>query len=111
MYNTSNFKENLNALKKARQCSLTEFSEALNLPTSTLQSILGSGQTSLDTACRISDAVGIPLSVPARDSFPAERFEVLHGFLVQLGWFAELGSTDQRVVADAFSVTLEVLEK
>jgi len=111
MYSTSNFRQNLAALKEARALSLAEFSEELGIPKSTLQSVLGSGQTTLDTACRISNAAGISLSALTGSALPADRFEILNGFLKQFTWFSEQDSADQRKVANAFAAIFEVLEK
>ena len=60
MNDPNNFGTNLNVLRQERQMTMTEFSNHLQIPKSTLQSVMYNGQTSLDTACRISDALNIP---------------------------------------------------
>ena len=64
MSKPDNLGANLRALREAKQLSYTEFSIELGIPRTTLQSVMKSGHTSLDTACKIADALDVPLSEP-----------------------------------------------
>ncbi len=103
------FGANLRALKEERKLSLTEFSNALDIPRTTLQSVLETGQTTLDTACRISEALKIPLSVLTDERFPMENVPVLHGFLTIFGWYCGLPQEKKQHVANHLEWLLEDL--
>lgn len=111
MNKPDNFGANLRALKKEKQLSLTEFSAELQIPRTTLQAVLENGHTTLDTACRIADALDIPLSVLTDGSIPPENTAVLHGILLNLNWYNALSPEMQRTAAYGFSLLLEVLQK
>ena len=57
MNNPNHFRENLQVIKEESGLSLTKFSERLEMPRSTIQSVMDDGHTSLDTACRIANAL------------------------------------------------------
>lgn len=101
----------MKALKEARRLSLTEFSEELRIPRTTLQSVMDGGQTTLDTACRISDAVRIPLSALTDGTLSPERVDILHCWLTCLSWYGELSVEKQELAYHGFSMLLEALQK
>lgn len=111
MHDTSNFRENLNALRAARHLSMEGFSRELGIPKSTLQGVLKDGETSLYTASRISNATGIPLSILMEDPISVDEFRTLSSFFVLLDWFAELDPKQQHIAAKAILDILEVLMK
>lgn len=55
------FAQNLDNIKTRNNKSLTEFAQEIGITKSTVQSILKDGNTTLDTAIRISTALGISL--------------------------------------------------
>lgn len=55
------FAQNLDNIKTRNNKSLTEFAQEIGIAKSTVQSILKDGNTTLDTAIRISTALGISL--------------------------------------------------
>ena len=55
------FAKNLEAIRTYRNQSVGEFSKELGIPKSTLQAVRNSGHTTLDTAIRIADGLGLPL--------------------------------------------------
>lgn len=57
MNHPNHFRNNLQVLKEERGLSLTRFSQILDMSRSTLQSVMCDGQTTLDTACRIANAL------------------------------------------------------
>lgn len=111
MNTPKNFSANLKALQKQQHMSLCEFSQALDIPRSTLQGILKTGHTSLYTACRIAEASGIPLSVLTDGELPKDRIDVLNELFVLLDWYTLLSSDAQRLAADAIIQLLELIQK
>ena len=111
MNDPQNFGYNLRFLKQERQLSLTEFSEVLHIPRSTLQAVLEGGNTSLDTACRIADALQVPLSVLTDGQLLPESAGVLHGILSSLDWYSSLPPEKQKTASFGFALILEVLQK
>lgn len=111
MHDTSNFRENLNALRVARHLSMEDFSRELEIPKSTLQKVLKNGETSLYTASQISNAAGIPLSILLENPISVDEFKTINGFFVLLDWFAELDPMEQHIAAKAILDILEVLMK
>ena len=111
MNDPNNFGANLKVLKKERQMTMTEFSNHLRIPKSTLQSVMENGHTTLDTACRISDALNIPLSVLTNGPLPLEEAQILQSILLCARWYRELEQEERKMAAHSFSVLLEVLQK
>lgn len=53
--------ENLEAIRKARNLTIPEFARYIDIPKSTLCSLLTTGNATLDTLIRISEGLDIPL--------------------------------------------------
>ena len=102
MNNPDNFGANLRLLKEERNLSLTEFSKELQIPRTTLQAVLENGQTSLDTACRISDALKIPLSALTDIRLSGEKLEILKGLFLGMEWYSGLAPEQQEIAARSF---------
>ena len=111
MNNPNHFRENLQVIKEESGLSLTKFSERLEMPRSTIQSVMDDGHTSLDTACRIANALQLPLSILTGGALPQDRADVLHDTLVVLEWYRCLPAHKQKNIQIAFSVLLDELEK
>lgn len=103
-----NFAQSLRRIQQEGNMSLTKFAEALRVPKSTLQSILKHGQTSLETACRISEVLSIPLSVLVDDVCP-QTGDLLK-LLQSLNWYSSLSREGQEAVAKAMVQILEVMK-
>ena len=111
MNTPSNFSANLQTLRQERHMSLCEFSAMLDIPRSTLQAILETGQTSLDTACRIAEASQIPLSVLTGGELPKERADIMHGLLLLFGWYSSRPIEEQKKVANLLFQLMDLLQK
>ena len=111
MNHPSHFKNNLQALKEESGLSLTRFSQKLDMSRSTLQSIMYDGQTTLDTACRIANALQLPLSTLTGGELPPEKAEVLHSALVVMNWYCNLSAEKQKNIRNAFAVILDEVKK
>lgn len=111
MNHPDHFRSNLLMLKEESGLSTTKFSELLELSRSTVQSVMGDGQTTLDTACRIANALQIPLCTMTGGALSPEKAKILHSTLTVVNWYQELPVDKQRNIREAFSVILDELEK
>lgn len=98
-------------IREQRNMSLTEFAKEIGIPKSTLQSILEDGNTTLDTAIRISKGLNIPLDTLLRDESTNTNFSIIQWLLKGLSWYSELPAEDQKEVLLLISKLLEVLQK
>ena len=90
MEHCQNFAANLNAIRRLRNLSLSEFSRELGIPKSTLQSILADGNTSLHTALYIADSLNVPLSSLTGEMIPNRSLDSILSLLNCLEWFNNL---------------------
>ena len=111
MNNPSNFSFNLRTIQKENNLSLEKFSKQLRIPKTTMQSVMKEGNTTLDTACKISNALEMPLSALTGSTFQPETAHVLHRLLDVFSWYSTLSIEDQKTIQTAFRMILEVLRK
>ena len=104
------FKNNLRQVKAARQLTLTDLSNLLDMSRNTLHSVITDGNTSLYTACRIANKLHIPLCTMVSDELNPGKAEVLQGFLSTLKWYAELTPLKKKAVRSAFGTILQIIE-
>lgn len=102
---------NLNAIKEARHRTLSEFSKEIGIPKSTLQYILTDGQTTLDTAMRISSALHIPLDALVTGALPAEELALLSNICESFAWFSTLEQENKDTVVFYLNKLLDVLRR
>ena len=106
-----NMAENLKNMRKARGLSLTEFSKELDIPKSTLQSVLADGQTSLNTAFRISEKLRISLDVLTNGILSAEQICVMDGLLSGVKWFSQLPQAKQKETSELIYALIRIIEE
>lgn len=111
MRGNKNLSQNLKLIREQRNISLTEFSKEIGIPKSTLQSILKDGNTTLDTAIRISEGLGIPLDALLRDEYFTDDFRIVQWLLKGIAWYSELSPEGQREALLLINKLLEVLQK
>ena len=111
MNHPHHFRNNLQTLKEESGLSLTRFSQALDMSRSTRQSVMYDGQTTLNTACRIANALQLPLSTLTGGELLPDKAEVLHSALVIVNWYDDLPAEKQKNIRAAFAVILDELEK
>lgn len=111
MENHNTFAKNLEAIRIYKGQSISEFAQTAGLPKSTFQSVRTNGNTTLDTAIRISDGLGIPLDSLVGDSGLAEKIDIIQHLLQSVEWFRALSPDDQEKVSAHFRGILEVLDK
>ena len=105
------FAKNLSAIKEINGQSLGEFAQEIGIPKSTLKSALETGNTTLDTAIRISDGLNVPLDELLSDELLARRLDTLQRVLQYLEWFSVLPAQDQKEVLFHLQKILEVMCK
>ena len=111
MNNPSNFSFNLRTIQKEGNLSLAQFSKRLRIPKATMQSVMKEGNTSLDTACKISNALEMPPSALTSSTFRSETAHVLHQLLDVFSWYSTLSAEQQKLIQAAIHTILEVLKK
>lgn len=105
-----NFRKNIRTILQAEHLSITELSQKTGVPRSTIQSVLRDGQTTLNTALRLADGLGIPISVLIDSSPDTDQLQLLHGLFSLLGWFNRLSYRDQQTILEHMRPILEVLQ-
>lgn len=101
--------DNLIAIKKVRQKTLSEFSVELGIPKSTLQCILKDGQTTLDTAIRISKALHMPIDALVNREYSPEELSLLGTICRGFAWFRMLGEEEKNEALFHLSKILELM--
>lgn len=105
------FAQNLETIRRINGQSVAEFARAADIPKSTLQSIRLNGHTTLDTAIRISDALGIPLDSLVGDDHMPGKIDLIQHILKSIDWFQKLSAADQEEVLFHFRKILEIAFK
>lgn len=105
------FAKNLEAIRKINGQSLAEFAGEIGIPKSTLQSVRISGHTTLDTAIRIAEGLGLPLDSLVGDERLAEKLDVVQYLLGGLERFQTLSASEQDEVILHIRKILEVFHK
>lgn len=87
--------QNLNNYKSIRNISAKQLAKELDIPQSTLSSILKDGNTTLDTVLRISEKIGIGLDSLVSDSKLPDKLIILNQ-LQRAGEWLEVFPPDKR---------------
>ncbi len=105
------FAENLNALRKNRGWSVGDIAKHAGVPKSTMLTALTSGRTTLDTAIRISEGLGVPLGSLAGDTHFAEKLDAVRYLLQSVEWFRAMPSSGQEDTIYHFRKILELIRR
>lgn len=111
MDSCQNFANNLNTIRRFKNYSLKEFAQRLDIPKSTLQSILEDGNTSLNTALYIAERLEVPLSTLTGEIIPAELLDSILALMKCLSKFADLPGEAQDEIIFNIRGIVEVLKK
>lgn len=101
-----NFAKNLDEIRCMKQLTVSEFAKELGIPKSTLRSILKDGQTTLNTALRISEALNTPLDSLTQDNF--DKINLANNLLHSLQWYESQDDTYKGRVAFHINKILEL---
>lgn len=93
---SGNFAKNLNLIREFKGWSMAEFAAEIAIPRSTLQTVLNSGQTTLDTALRIAHQLGIPLDTLTNGVLSPQDMSTAFGFLYTLDWYSRISAEEQQ---------------
>ena len=99
----------LRAMYESREGSLQEFAYELNIPRSTLQSILAEGNTTMETLMRICESTEIPPELLLADDTMPGKISVARWLLRGLNRFDSMTAPKQQVLADHINGILEVV--
>lgn len=92
--------KNLRSYKELRKMTMKEFAAELDIPLSTLRTVLKEGNTTLHTAIKISRKLGISLDMLTNDQdFPNKLFFMDH-MQRTASWFALLPVEKKEVFAN-----------
>lgn len=111
MADTNLLAKNLKRYQQLRGLTISEFARELDISKSTLRSILKHGNTTIDTATRISHSLNISLDTLIRDETFPEKIFILNHMQKALAWFAGLPAEKQEEVSSLLAQVWEVLEK
>lgn len=106
-----NLAGSLKNLRKARGLSLAEFTRALDIPKSTLQTVLADGQTSLNTAIRISEKLRIPLDTLTNGVLFTEQVRVMDGLISGVEWFSKLPPEKKKEANELIYALIRIIEE
>lgn len=82
--------ENLKCYKKLRKMTMKEFADELDIPLSTLRTILKEGNTTLHTAIQISRRLDVSLDALINDQELPDKLFFMDQMQKSASWFAEL---------------------
>lgn len=102
MKRKNHLSENLRAYQKLKGCTQAELSAELGVPTSTLQTLLSNGNTTLDTLLHLAEAMNISLDELVFQQRGPEIYERLRQIMCEFAWYSEM--TDERQEAAWYHV-------
>lgn len=111
MEDTNLLAQNLKHYQQLRGLTMSEFARELDISKSTLRSILKHGNTTIDTATRISRSLNISLDTLISDETFPEKIFILNHMQKALAWFARLPDEKQAEVSSLLAQIWEVLAK
>ena len=109
MENCNLLSQNLKAYQNFRELSLYEFSRELDIPKSTLRSILKEGNATLDTAIQISKSLGISMDMLVLDKTMPDKLFILKNIEKANNRLSELPVEKKHEIASLMSKIWEVI--
>ena len=104
-----NLSNSLKALCEARNITLQELAEEINIPRSTLQSVLAEGNTTLETLGRISDGTGLPPEMLLQNDGASRKVGIARWVLQGIECYDALSDFQQQRLADYIDGIMEVV--
>lgn len=96
MYTCHKFASNLSTIREMKNLTLSEFSQELDIPKSTIQDILSKdGDTTLRTALHIANQLGLPLSSLTGEEYSEAQPKLLLSIMTCFDSFARLSAEDR----------------
>ncbi len=106
-----NFAKNLNLIREFKGWSMAEFASEIAIPRSTLQAVLNSGQTTLDTALRIAHQLGIPLDTLTNGVLSPQEMSATFGFLYTLDWYSRISVEEQQKALECLLTLFRLIQR
>lgn len=95
--------QNLKTYKSLQKKSLRTFAEQLGIPTSTLSNLLKDGNTTLDTAIRLSENLNISMDMLFKDDNLPHKLIVMHQINLAKRWLDDFPEDKQKEICRLFS--------
>lgn len=109
MENCNLLSKNLKSYQNFRELSLYEFSQELNIPKSTLRSILKEGNTTLETMIQISKALDISIDMLVLDKDMPDKLFIMKNIEKANNWLSTLSDDKKHEIASLISKIWEVI--
>ncbi|MCU7380934.1 helix-turn-helix domain-containing protein [Hominibacterium faecale] len=108
----SNLSNVINAIRKTRGLTITEFSEELGISRSAMQTLLnGKCNPRMDTLEQISDRLNVDPSILISSNFSEEEWKLIFLFFNGIDAFCQLSEEDKRNAATLICELLHVFMK
>lgn len=95
--------QNLRRYKDLRNLTMKELSEELDIPKATLRHIMNEGNTTLHTAIRISQNIGIGLDILVNDNEFSDKIFIMDQMQRAGSWFSQLDSKKKEKMSELMS--------
>ena len=104
-----NLSNSLKALCEARNITLQELAEEIDIPRTTLQSVIAEGNTTLETLGRISDGTGLPPEMLLHNDGASRKIGIARWVLQGIECYDALPELQQQKLADYIDGIMEVV--
>lgn len=103
--------QNLKAYQMSRGLTLVALSNELDMPLSTLKSVMKGGNTTLETVIHISKKLNCSLDMLIYDSTMPDNLFILHHMQRAGGWFSGLNDEAKEAIVRQILKVWEVMKK
>ena len=102
---------NLKAFQRARHITQAEFARELDVPKSTLQTVMDSGNTTLETLINISESLNVSLDELVFGAEMSNRERLVEALLRSISWFTEQPADRQKELCYHINSILNILTR
>lgn len=103
MKNYNYLAQNLKSYKELRKLTMKELSDELDMPKATLRNIMNEGNTTLYTAIRISNGLGISLDMLVTDKDFSDKIFIMDQVQRAGSWLSTLPANKRESIAQLMS--------
>lgn len=111
MKRRNNLSSNLKTFQRARHITQAEFARELDIPKSTLQTVMLSGNATLDTLINIASSLNISLDELVFGEGQTSREGLIETLLNSMSWFAGQPTARQKTLRYHFNGLLNTLTR
>ncbi len=109
MKRKNNLSDNLRAVQKARHVTQAEFARMLDMPKSTLQTVMDSGNTTLDTLINIAANLNVSLDELVFGAEQSGRQWLVEAMIHSVSWFTQQPAERQKLLCYHLNSLLDIL--